>query len=56
MAYVTGDGNYGSDELIEFLYEELTNDQWEVLSNLPDYDKLPYVASVLNGEDLSDWE
>lgn len=56
MAYVTADGNYGSDEVVEFLYEELTDAQWETLSVLPDRDKFPYVVSVLNGEDTSDWE
>lgn len=56
MAYVSGDGNYGSDEVVEFLYEELTDAQWETLSVLPDRDKFPYVMSVLNGEDTSDWE
>jgi hypothetical protein len=56
MAYVTADGNYGSDEVVEFEYEELTDAQWETVAVLPDRDKFPYVISVLNGEDTSDWE
>jgi hypothetical protein len=56
MAYVSADGNYGSDEVVEFEYDELTEAQWETLSVLADRDKFPYVVSVLNGEDTSDWE
>lgn len=56
MAYVTADGNYGSDEVVEFEYEELTDAQWETVAVLSDRDKFPYVISVLNGEDTSDWE
>lgn len=51
MSYVTADGNYGSDEVLVFPYDALTEAQWEILGEMGDYDKLPYVEAVLNGKD-----
>lgn len=55
-AYVTADGNYGADRVIMFKRDQLTEEQWWNLSDLSDYDRLPYVMAILNGEDLSEWE
>lgn len=56
MAYVSEYGNYGEDEVIIFDRSELTSEQWSLLEQLGDNDKFDYVAAVLNGEDLTDWE
>ena len=47
MAYVSAYGNYGEEELLHFDAKRLTDEQWGVLSELPDYDKMPYVKKIL---------
>jgi hypothetical protein len=56
VLYVTADGNYGSDAIVLIDPNAITDDQYETLENLPDYDKLPYVTAILNGDDLSEFE
>lgn len=56
MSYVTEDGNYGSDELVAFPYDTLTDKQWDILSECSDYDRINYVKAIINGDDLSEWE
>lgn len=56
LAYVTEDGNYGSDKLILFSTDALTAEQWENLSNLGDNSKFEYVSAIMNGEPLTEWE
>ena len=56
MAYVTEDGNFGGDEILEFKEDQLSKKQWELLDELSDEDRLPFVRAVLAGEDLSEWE
>jgi hypothetical protein len=55
MAYVSEYGNYGAEECLVFDTTDLTVEQWERLSELSDWAKLPYVEAVLNNEDLSEW-
>jgi hypothetical protein len=54
--YVTTDGNYGGDSLIVFEHNALTQEQWDKLGELSDYDRINYVEAVLSKSDLSDWE
>ena len=56
MSYVTADGNYGSDKIVVFPFDTLTERQWEYLSECSDYDRINYITAILNGEDLSEWE
>lgn len=55
-AYVTEDGNYGSDIVIIFNKDDLTDYQWEQLSIQIDREKLVYVQKILDGEDVSPME
>ncbi len=56
MAYVSNYGNWGQEEVIVFDSDALTEEQWEMLDELPDYEKMLYVEAVLTGDDLSKWE
>lgn len=56
MAYVSNYGNWGQEEVIVFEDDDLTEEQWEMLDELPDYEKMLYVEAVLAGDDLSKWE
>lgn len=56
MAYVSEYGNWGQEQVLVFDKDLLTEEQWEVLDVLTDYDKMPYVKAIINGEDLSKWE
>ena len=56
MAWVTEDGSYGSGEVLHFEPTALDDEQWELLSVLPDSQRLAYVEAVLNGGDLTEWE
>lgn len=50
MGYVSVDGNYGVDEVIVFDNDSLTEEEWATLDELSDYEKLPYVRTVLGGK------
>ena len=56
MAYVDADGSYGVGAIAVFQPDSLTDEQWETLANLTDGERLEYVVSILDGEDLSRWE
>lgn len=56
MAYVSEYGNWGTEEVLVFDITNLNEQQREVLDELSDYDKLPYIKAVLNGDDTSPWE
>ena len=48
IAYVTEYGNWGRGEgLLVFNPDDLTPEQWENLDELPDSQKMSYVAEVL---------
>ena len=47
MAYVSEYGNWGTEEVLVFDDSLLTEEQYEELSELPDYDKMSYVQGIL---------
>ena len=56
MSYVTADGNYGSDEVLVFPYNTLTEKHWEVVRTLHDNDRLEFVKLIINGKDTSEYD
>ena len=50
MAYVSSDGNYGGDYPIVFEYEDLTDKQWELMSELGDTDRYEYVLAIIEND------
>lgn len=55
-AWVDADGSYGIGEIILFDQDDITQKQWERLSNMRDNSKFDYIAAIMHGEDLSEWE
>jgi hypothetical protein len=55
-AYVTADGNYGSDIIIIFNINDLNEYQWEQLDLQIDRERIIYVQKILDGEDVSPME
>lgn len=55
-AYVDADGSIGVGALLTFDPEDLTEAQWETVSNLRDSERIEYVWAVLNHQDLRQWE
>jgi hypothetical protein len=57
-AFVTDDGAWSqAAEVIIFDPNQLTEEQWITLDELPDSQKLSYVEAILNGaHDLTPWE
>lgn len=56
-AIVTDDGHWSSSsEIITFDKDQLTEYQWKVLAEIPDYERIGYVEAILLGEDLYYWE
>ena len=49
VAWVTDDGSYGVGAVAVFNPDMLTDEQWERLANLSDYDRLAYVQAVIDG-------
>jgi hypothetical protein len=56
MAYISEYGNWGNEEVLVLDSNALTSDQWQLIDELPDNDKLNYAKAILAGEDLSEWE
>lgn len=56
MAYVSEYGNYGAEDCLSFEITDLTIAQWDILGELPDHDKMPYVNAILNNESTKKWE
>jgi len=54
--WVSGDGSYGVGSITLFDPDTLTDFQWQVLDNLADSDKEPYIKAIINKKDLSEWE
>ena len=54
--WVDENGSYGVSAIAVFDSNALTEDQWDVLSELGDNDRFDYVSAILQGEDLSEWE
>lgn len=53
QAYVTADGNYGGDDIILFDPNALNDNQWEMLTDMADSDRLVYVKSILDKNDVA---
>lgn len=57
IAWISEDGSYSAgNEIIFFKGNELALYQWDILSTLPDSERIIYAMAVINGEDVSDWE
>jgi hypothetical protein len=57
VAYVSSTGEYSSKtEIIVFDGNELTQEQWAIVAELPDSEKVIYVQLVLDGEDTEEYE
>ena len=55
-AWVSEDGSYGTNAIVFFDIESITDEQMERLDEMNDSDKYDYVIAIFNGEDLSEWE
>ena len=56
-AWVSEDGSFNySNQLVTFDSDALTEQQWDTLAELNDYDRIEYVLAVIDGDDLSEWE
>jgi hypothetical protein len=51
MAYVTEDGNYGSDGVVIYHPEDLTTKQHELMQDMHDRTRIEYVMAILDGND-----
>lgn len=51
MAWVADDGSYGGGMHLSFEPNQLTNAQWEKLSEMSDGDRYEYVAAILDGNE-----
>jgi len=47
MAYVSEDGNFGSDEAVIFHNDSLTDEEWEQLDWLGDSERYQFVMNIL---------
>jgi len=54
--WVSADGSYGCGSVTVFDPDMLSEFQWQVLDNLADSDKQPYIKAVIEKQDLSQWE
>jgi AAA+ superfamily predicted ATPase len=56
-AYVTENGEWGRMENV-LLFDDrlLTDAQWEIISILPDAQRIKYVIAILDGDDLTPFE
>jgi hypothetical protein len=51
-AYISADGSYSANEdTITFDTDALTNEQWEIVDDLPDSMKMEYAIAILDGDD-----
>ena len=56
-AWISEDGSYSAgNELITFDGDELTDRQWEILSELSDSERIIYAIAIIDGQDVSEWE
>jgi hypothetical protein len=56
MAYISEYGNWGNEEVLVLDDNALTSDQWQLIDDLPDSDKLDYAKAILASADLTKWE
>lgn len=56
VAFVAHDGSYSqSEEVVIFPTEDLTEEQWDILSTLPDSERIIFALACLNGEDIQEY-
>ncbi len=55
-AWVSDDGSWGAGAIILLDVNDLTEEQWETLSELNDNNKFDYVYAIMAGEPLDKWE
>jgi hypothetical protein len=56
MAYISEYGNWGNEEVLVLDDNALTSDQWQLIDELADSDKLDYAKAILANADLTKWE
>ena len=56
MAYISESGNWGSEDVLLVDDDSFTQKQWELIGELPDYEKYLYAQAILAGADLDEWE
>lgn len=56
MAYISEYGNWGNEEVLVVDDKAFSSDQWQLIEELPDNDKLNYAKAILAGADLAEWE
>ena len=53
MAWVSAEGSYGGDDVINFDSNALTNEQWERVTDISDSDRFEYIKSILEEDDAN---
>ena len=54
--WVAEDGSFGGGAIIVFDTMDLTDQQWDTMSELSDTERLAYVYAIMAGEPLTKWE
>jgi len=56
VAFVAHDGSYSqSEEIVIFGMDDLTEEQWNILSELSDSERIVFALACLNGEDIQEY-
>lgn len=56
VAFVAHDGSYSqSEEIVVFPTEDLTEEQWDILTELSDSERIVFALACLNGEDIQEY-
>jgi|LauGreDrversion4_2_1035121.scaffolds.fasta_scaffold527961_2 hypothetical protein len=56
VAFVAHDGSYSqSEEIVIFPTEDLTEEQWDILTELSDSERIVFALACLNGEDIQEY-
>jgi hypothetical protein len=56
VAFVAHDGSYSqNEEIVIFPTDALTDEQWDILSTLPDSERIIFALACLNGEDIQEY-
>lgn len=56
VAFVAHDGSYSqSEEIVIFPSDALTDEQWDILSELSDSERIVFALACLNGEDIQEY-
>tara|TARA_B110000503_G_C6856213_1_gene292933 strand:+ start:69 stop:287 length:219 start_codon:yes stop_codon:yes gene_type:complete len=53
QAYVTADGSYGGEDILLFDPDTLNDNQWEMLTDMADGDRIVYVHAIRNKDDVA---